>query len=162
MHPKGLDEVSAYTRTSAFCNWMHLFVLLGMLFLGLFFLSGYWNVTFFLYRRPSAKILLESPYFPKTIKSSYLFLAPLQLVARDESRLRFAANLAKQGALRQVGAFATEMCATYCLPLILNAVSDTEAEWAYILLKELIKCLTAQAVKTLILPTIQKILQASC
>ncbi|CAL5209622.1 unnamed protein product [Lathyrus oleraceus] len=110
-------------------------------------------------RRPSAKILLESPYFPKTIKSSYLFLAPLQLVARDESRLRFAANLAKQGALRQVGAFATEMCATYCLPLILNAVSDTEAEWAYILLKELIKCLTAQAVKTLILPTIQKILQ---
>lgn len=110
-------------------------------------------------RRPSAKILLDSPYFPKTIKSSYLFLAPLQLVAKDESRLHFAANLAKQGALRQMGTFATEMCATYCLPLIVNVASDTEAEWAYILLKELMKCLTAQTVKILILPTIQKILQ---
>ena len=91
-----------------------------------------------------------------------MFLAPLQLVAKDESRLHFAANLAKQGALRQMGTFATEMCATYCLPLIMNVASDTEAEWAYILLKELMKCLTAQTVKILILPTIQKILQASC
>jgi WD repeat-containing protein 81 len=121
-----------------------------------------YNLFILLHRRPSAKILLESPYFPKTVKSSYLFLAPLQLVAKDEFRLRFAANLAKQGALRQMGAFATEMCATYCIPLIVNAVSDTEAEWAYILLEELMKCLTAQAVKILILPTIQKILQASC
>ncbi|KAK7343619.1 hypothetical protein VNO77_12511 [Canavalia gladiata] len=110
-------------------------------------------------RRPSAKILLESPYFPKTVKSSYLFLAPLHLVAKDETRLRYAANLAKQGALREMGAFATEICATYCLPPIANAVNDTEAEWAYILLKEFMKCLTVQAVKTLILPTIQKILQ---
>ncbi|XP_057424012.1 protein GFS12 isoform X2 [Lotus japonicus] len=112
-------------------------------------------------RRPSAKILLESPYFPKTVKSSYLFLAPLQLVSKDETRLRYAANLAKQGALREMGAFATEMCATYCLPLIVTAVNDTEAEWAYILLEELMKCLTAQAVKTLILPTVQKILQTA-
>ncbi|XP_027364053.1 protein GFS12 [Abrus precatorius] len=112
-------------------------------------------------RRPSPKILLESPYFPKTVKSSYLFLAPLHLVAKDETRLRYAANIAKEGALREMGAFATEMCATYCLPLIVNAVSDSETEWAYILLKEFIKCLTAQAVKTLILPTIQKILQTT-
>lgn len=91
-----------------------------------------------------------------------MFLAPLQLVSKDETRLRYAANLAKQGALREMGAFATEMCATYCLPLIVTAVNDTEAEWAYILLEELMKCLTAQAVKTLILPTVQKILQASC
>lgn len=115
-----------------------------------------------LYRRPSAKILLESPYFPKTVKSSYLFLAPLQLVAKDETRLCYAANLAKKGALREMGTFAAEMCAPYCLPLVVNAVNDTEAEWAYILLKEFMKCLTAQAVKTSILPTIQKILQASC
>nr|KYP74978.1 putative inactive serine/threonine-protein kinase lvsG [Cajanus cajan] len=112
-------------------------------------------------RRPSAKILLESPYFPKTVKSSYLFLAPLQLVAKDETRLRYAANLAKHGALKEMGAFATEICAAYCLPLIVNAVSDIEAEWAYMLLKEFMKCLTMQAVKTLILPTIQKILQAN-
>ncbi|TKY51206.1 inactive serine/threonine-protein kinase lvsG [Spatholobus suberectus] len=112
-------------------------------------------------RRPSAKILLESPYFPKTVKSSYLFLAPLHLVAKDETRLRYAANLAKHGALREMGAFATEMCTTYCLPLIVNAVSDIEAEWAYMLLKEFMKCLTAQAVKMLILPTIQKILQTT-
>uniref|UniRef100_K7LL71 BEACH domain-containing protein n=1 Tax=Glycine max TaxID=3847 RepID=K7LL71_SOYBN len=112
-------------------------------------------------RRPSAKILLESPYFPNTVKSSYLFLAPLQLVAKDETRLRYAANLAKHGALREMGTFATEMCTTYCLPLIVTAVSDTEAEWAYMLLKEFMKCLTVQAVKTLILPTIQKILQTT-
>ncbi|XP_027934955.1 protein GFS12 [Vigna unguiculata] len=112
-------------------------------------------------RRPSTKFLLESPYFPKSVKSSYLFLAPLQLVAKDETRLRYAANLAKHGALREMGAFATEMCTTYSLPLIVNAVSDVEAEWAYMLLKEFMKCLTVQAVKTLILPTIQKILQTT-
>ncbi|KAL2324447.1 hypothetical protein Fmac_023505 [Flemingia macrophylla] len=108
-------------------------------------------------RRPSAKFLLESPYFPKTVKSSYLFLAPLQLVAKDETRLRYAANLAKHGALKEMGAFATEMCTAYCLPLIVNAVSDIEAEWAYMLLKEFMKCLTMQAIKTLIVPTIQKV-----
>jgi len=40
-------------------------------------------------------------------------------------------------------------------------LSDTEAEWAFILLKEFIKCLTPKAVKALVLPAIQKILQAS-
>ncbi|XP_061376167.1 protein GFS12-like, partial [Gastrolobium bilobum] len=112
-------------------------------------------------RRPSAKILLESPYFSKIVKSSYLFLAPLQLVAKHETRLRYAANLANQGALREMGTFAAEICATYCLPLVLNSVNDIEAEWAYILLKEFMKCLTTQAVKTLILPAIQKILQTT-
>lgn len=61
-----------------------------------------------------------------------------------------------------MGTFAAEMCAPYCLPLVLNPMNDTESECAYILVKEFLKCLTAQAVKTLILPTIQKILQASC
>jgi len=64
------------------------------------------------------------------------------------------------GDLRKMGAFATEMSATHCLPFRVNAVIDTEVEWAYILVKELMKCLAAQAVKILILPTIQKILQA--
>uniref|UniRef100_A0A2N9EIF4 BEACH domain-containing protein n=1 Tax=Fagus sylvatica TaxID=28930 RepID=A0A2N9EIF4_FAGSY len=72
-------------------------------------------------RRPSAKSLLDSPYFPMT----------------------------------------AEMCAPYCLPLVVTPVSDTEAEWSYILLKEFIKCLTPKAVKALVLPAIQKILQAS-
>lgn len=61
-----------------------------------------------------------------------------------------------------MGTFAAEMCAPYCLPLVLNSLNGSEAEWAYILVKEFIRCLTAQAVKTLILPTIQKILQVSC
>ncbi|XAR49747.1 hypothetical protein NMG60_11033036 [Bertholletia excelsa] len=112
-------------------------------------------------RRPSAKCLLESPYFPTTVRSAYLFLAPLQLLARDESRLRYAANFAKQGAFKAMGPFAAEMCAPYCLPLMVTPVSDTEADWAYILLKELLKCLKPKAVKTLILPAIQKILQAT-
>ncbi|KAI4335056.1 hypothetical protein L6164_013738 [Bauhinia variegata] len=112
-------------------------------------------------RRPSAKTLLESPYFPKTVQSTYLFLAPLQLLAKDETRLRYAANFAKQGALREMGTVAAEMCAPYCLSLVGNCVTDTEAEWAYILLKEFLKCLTAEGVKTLILPTIQKILQTT-
>lgn len=112
-------------------------------------------------RRLSAKSLLESPYFPTTVKSSYLFIAPLQIIAKNGSHLRYAANFAKQGALKAMGTFAAEMCAPYCLPLVLTPLSDTEAEWAYILLKEFIKCLTPKAVETMILPTIQKILQAS-
>eukprot|EP00261_Vitis_vinifera_P034416 XP_019075659.1 PREDICTED: protein GFS12 isoform X2 [Vitis vinifera] len=112
-------------------------------------------------RRPSAKSLLESPYFLTTVRSSYLFVAPLQLLAKDGSRLRYAANFAKQGALKAMGAFGAEMCAPYCLPLVVAPLSDTEAEWAYILLKEFLKCLKSKAVKSLVLPAIQKILQAT-
>lgn len=114
-----------------------------------------------LIRRPSAKSLLESPYFPTTVKSAYLFIAPLQLIAKDGSRLHYAANFAKQGALKSMGSFAAEMCAPYCLPLVMTPLSDNEAEWAYILLKEFIKCLRPKAVETMILPAIRKILQAS-
>lgn len=60
-----------------------------------------------------------------------------------------------------MGTYAAEMCAPYCLPLVLTPLSDAEAEWAYTLLKEFIKSLSPKAVKTAILPTIQKILQAS-
>lgn len=112
-------------------------------------------------RRPSAKSLLESPYFPSTVKASYLFLAPLHLRAKDGSCLHYAANFAKQGVLKAMGTFAAEMCASFCLSLVVTPLSDTEAEWAYTLLKEFIKSLTPKAVKTIVLPAIQRILQAS-
>ncbi|KAJ0034884.1 hypothetical protein Pint_24247 [Pistacia integerrima] len=111
-------------------------------------------------RTPSAKSLLESPHFPKTVKSSYLFISPFQLIAKDGSHLCYAANFAKQGALKAMGSFATEMCVPYCLPLVVTPLSDAEAEWAYILLKEFIKFFTLKAVETMSLPAIQKILQA--
>ncbi|BFG14833.1 hypothetical protein CerSpe_011080 [Prunus speciosa] len=112
-------------------------------------------------RRPSAKCLLESPYFPTTVKASYLFLAPLQLLAKGGSRLHYAANFAKQGVLKAMGTFAAEMCAPYCLSLVVTPLSDTEAEWAYTLLKEFIKNLTPKAVKRIVLPAIQRILQTT-
>ncbi|KAF9603355.1 hypothetical protein IFM89_035326 [Coptis chinensis] len=42
---------------------------------------------------------------------------------------------------------------------LVSPLSDTEAEWAYILLKEFLKCLKPRAIKSLVLPAIQKILQ---
>lgn len=60
-----------------------------------------------------------------------------------------------------MGTFAAKMCAPYCLSLVLAPLSDIEAEWAYTLLKELIKCLKPKSVKAIILPAIQKILQVS-
>ncbi|KAM7279370.1 hypothetical protein ACFE04_006504 [Oxalis oulophora] len=112
-------------------------------------------------RRPSAKFLLESPFFLASVISSYLFVAPLQLIAKDGSRLLYAANFAKHGVLRAMGTFAAEMCAPYCLPLVVAPMSDDEAEYAYVVLKEFIKCLTEKAVRTLILPAVQKILQTT-
>ncbi|XP_058076652.1 protein GFS12 isoform X3 [Magnolia sinica] len=112
-------------------------------------------------RRPSAQCLLESPYFPATVRSAYFFLAPLHLLARSGSRLQYAAKFAKGGALKSMGAFAAEMCAPYCLPLIMASLSDVEAESALYLLIEFLKCLKPQAIKTLILPAMQKILQAT-
>lgn len=111
-------------------------------------------------RRPTAKVLLESPYFPASIKSSYLFVSPLQLLVQDSSRLQYLANLAKQGALKAMGTFAAEKSASYCLPLLVTPPSDIEAEWACTLLEEFIKSLKPSAVNTLIFPCIQKILQA--
>lgn len=122
----------------------------------------YLKVFSFLYfRRPSAKCLLESPCYPKSFKSVYLFLAPFHLLAKDQSRLQYAANFAKQGALKSMGAFGAEMCASYCLPLVMNSGSDTEAEWAYVLLTEFLKWLKLEAVMKFVIPSIQKILQAS-
>ncbi|KAF5947185.1 hypothetical protein HYC85_013142 [Camellia sinensis] len=69
---------------------------------------------------------------------------------------------AKQGAFKAMGPFVAEMCAPYCLSLVVTPVSDIEAEWEYILLKEFSKCLKHKAVKALILHAIQTILQASC
>lgn len=132
------------------------------LFVFLFIKSKVFLLIFKIIRRPSAKSLLESPYFPTTVRSSYLFLAPLQLLSKDGSRVRYAASFAKRGALKAMGAFAAEMCAPYCLALIVTPLSDVEAEWAYIILKEFLRCLNPEAVKTLVLPAIQKILQASC
>ncbi|KAK1291765.1 hypothetical protein QJS10_CPB17g00930 [Acorus calamus] len=60
-------------------------------------------------RRPSAKYLLESPFFPSTVRSVYLFLAPLHLLAKNGSHLQYAARLASAGALKAMGIFATEI-----------------------------------------------------
>ncbi|CAM8993099.1 unnamed protein product [Rhodiola kirilowii] len=112
-------------------------------------------------RRPSVKCLLESPYFTNTVRSSYLFLSPLQLLATDGSGLQYAANFVKKGALKAMGTFSAEMCAPYCLSLVVNSLSDTNADCAYIILEEFLKVLEPKAVTELMLPTIQKILQAS-
>ncbi|CAN7140768.1 unnamed protein product [Brassica rapa subsp. narinosa] len=109
-------------------------------------------------RRPSAKSLLNSPYFSATVKSAYLFAAPLHLLAKGGTRLYYAASFAKQGALKAMGSFVAEMCAAYCLPLVTTLLSDNECEWAYVLIKEFTKYLTPVAVQRLVLPSIQKIL----
>ncbi|KAF9619916.1 hypothetical protein IFM89_010227, partial [Coptis chinensis] len=112
-------------------------------------------------RRPSVKCLLESPYFTATIRSSYLFIAPLHLLVEVGYQLQYAAKFARQGSLNAMGASTAELCAPHCLALLVSPLSDTKAEWAYILLKEFLKCLKPQAVKSLVLPAIQKILQAA-
>ncbi|KAL3641861.1 hypothetical protein CASFOL_012676 [Castilleja foliolosa] len=112
-------------------------------------------------RRPSAKCLLESPYFSKSVKSSYLFLAPFHLISKSESRLQYAASFAKQGALKAMGALGVEMCAPFCLPLVVASASDTEAEWAYILLTEFLRHLKLEAVIKLVVPSVQRVLQAT-
>lgn len=116
------------------------------------------NYLLFL-RRPSAKSFLESQFFPPTIRCAYLFLAPLQLLAKAGHRIKYAAKLASVGALRAMGTYAAEMCAPFCLSLIMSPLSNVEAESALCLLKEFLKCLNSQAIKTLVLPSIQKILQ---
>ncbi|KAL9233058.1 hypothetical protein vseg_008099 [Gypsophila vaccaria] len=112
-------------------------------------------------RRPSVKCLLECPYFAASVKSSYLFIAPLQLLATNSSRLCYAANFAKKGALRSMGSFAAERCATHCLPFLEFPLSDIDADCAYVLLKEFLKSLQVEAITKLVLPSIQKILQAT-
>ncbi|ESQ41855.1 hypothetical protein EUTSA_v10012423mg [Eutrema salsugineum] len=109
-------------------------------------------------RRPSAKSLLESPYFSAAVKSAYLFAAPLHLLAKGGTRLYYAASFAKQGALKAMGTFVAEMCAVYCLPLVTTHLSDHDCESAYVLIKEFTKSLTPMAVQRLVMPCIQKIL----
>ncbi|XP_078161188.1 protein serine/threonine kinase isoform X4 [Carex rostrata] len=112
-------------------------------------------------RRPSAKGLLDSKYFPQTFRSAYTFLAPLQLNCSPALRLKYACMLASKGALKAMGPLAAEACVPFCVQLILTALPDAEAETAVSLLRELLRCLTSQATRDLILPLIQKILQAS-
>ncbi|KAG0487736.1 hypothetical protein HPP92_009831 [Vanilla planifolia] len=112
-------------------------------------------------RRISARYFLESPYFSPSVRGVYLFLAPLQLLSRPGYRLQYAAKLASEGALKAMGPYATEKCVPYILPLVMTALSDSEAESAMCLLKEFFKCLNSRATRKFILPIIQKILQAS-
>lgn len=94
------------------------------------------------------------------MKSCYLFLASFHLLGKDESRLQYAATFAKRGALKAMGAIGAEICAPYCLPLVVTSASDTEAEWAYVLLTEFLECLKLEAVMKLVVPSVERILQA--
>lgn len=60
-----------------------------------------------------------------------------------------------------MGPFASEMCAPNCLKFLLNPLTDAEAEWGCIILTEFLRCLNPIAIKKLLVPAIQKILQAS-
>jgi WD repeat-containing protein 81 len=111
-------------------------------------------------RRPSSKQLLESPYFPPSVRSAYMFLAPLQLLCTSGHRLKYVAKLASEGALKAMGKFTAEVCASFCLPFVSSSLSDVDTESVLSLLKEFLKCLSVQATKELILSIIQKILQA--
>ncbi|KAL6621216.1 hypothetical protein ACP70R_033648 [Stipagrostis hirtigluma subsp. patula] len=111
-------------------------------------------------RRPSAKHLFESPYFPPSVRSAYMFLSPLQVLCKPRDRLKYVAKLASEGAVKAMGEFAAEMCAPYCLALVSSSFSDVDTESALPLLKEFLKCLNIQATKGLVLQIIQKILQA--
>ncbi|XP_057859002.2 protein GFS12 isoform X1 [Cryptomeria japonica] len=112
-------------------------------------------------RRPSAQALLEMPFFPSTVRSAYWFLAPVHIMGSKSSRLQYAAKLAREGALLSMGSFAAEMCLSSCLPLILAPPSDFDVEAAVHLLREFIRSLKPQAAKSMLLPSIQKILQSA-
>ncbi|VAI88898.1 unnamed protein product [Triticum turgidum subsp. durum] len=59
-------------------------------------------------RRPCSKHLLESPYFPPSVRSAYMFLAPLQLLCTSGDRLKYVTKLASEGTLKAMGEFAAE------------------------------------------------------
>ncbi|WVZ71326.1 hypothetical protein U9M48_019920 [Paspalum notatum var. saurae] len=100
-------------------------------------------------RRPSARHLLESSYFPPSVRSAYMFLAPLQVLCTSRKRIKYAAKLASEGALKAMGELAAEMCAPYCLSLVSSSLSDVDTEPALSLLKEFLRSLTIQATKDL-------------
>jgi WD repeat-containing protein 81 len=89
-----------------------------------------------------------------------MFLAPLQLLCTSGHRLKYVAKLASEGALKAMGKFTAEVCASFCLPFVSSSLSDVDTESVLSLLKEFLKCLSVQATKELILSIIQKILQA--
>lgn len=68
--------------------------------------------------------------------------------------------LAAKGVLKAMGSVAAEACVPFCVQLILADLPDAEAATAVSLLRELLRCLTSQASRDLILPVIQKIIQA--
>jgi WD repeat-containing protein 81 len=88
------------------------------------------------FRRPTAKHILESSYFPPSVRSAYMFLAPLQVSCTLREHIKYVSKLASEGALKAMGNFAAEMCAPYCLSLVSSSLSDVDTESAFLLLKE--------------------------
>ncbi|CAN4094999.1 unnamed protein product [Withania somnifera] len=118
-----------------------------------------------------AELHLRRPLFDPTSLSMYLESGVLPAFAQELPRTlklllkpaskRTGGAFAQQGALKAMGTFAAEMCAPNCLKLVLNPLSDSEAEWGCIVLLEFLRCLNPEAVKKLVIPAIQKILQVN-
>ncbi|GJN11683.1 hypothetical protein PR202_ga29892 [Eleusine coracana subsp. coracana] len=66
-------------------------------------------------RRPSAKHLLQSSYFPPSVQSAYMFLAPLQVLCTSRERIKYVAKLAS-------GLLGESFTVKQILPLLRNVI----------------------------------------
>lgn len=104
-------------------------------------------------------MLLKSPFFSNQIRAVYSFLAPLHSLEHQHERLQYAATMAELGTFQNIGCAATEMAAPCCLSLVVSPYPGIDPTEVVCLLRGLLRAMQPHAVKKLIVPVIQQLLQ---
>lgn len=110
-------------------------------------------------RRLSASGLLESPFFPPTVRAVHSFLSVLHLLESKGGRLEFVAKLANQRAFLLMGPLAARKCISSCLLLLVLPCECNHVQAWMDFLRASLVALKPHDINALLVPTIQTLLQ---
>ncbi|KAI5077475.1 hypothetical protein GOP47_0007299 [Adiantum capillus-veneris] len=110
-------------------------------------------------RRICAARLLESPFFPPTVRTVHSFVSLLYLMDDQKSRLEVVARLASHGAFILMGSVAAKKCICFGLSSLVLPSENIPVQECIAFLNAALLSLKPHDAKTLLIPVIQHFLQ---
>ncbi|KAJ7561165.1 hypothetical protein O6H91_03G016900 [Diphasiastrum complanatum] len=111
-------------------------------------------------RRPTAQMLLDSPFFPASIRLVYDFLSTLECFSTTQERWEYVAQKSQEGAFQSMGSTAAEICAASCFSLITPPYECLDSGAIIDFLQSMLQSMKPNASKWLLVPVVQRLLQS--